>query len=464
MQLINAPNNKYRDANASTLDAGTPIPAACMNTLQDELANVVTGYGLTLDSTNDGQVKSALDGHFAPIASPTLTGTPLTSQPGSSAPANQIATVDYVNQKAMSATVGFTPVQEGGGTGMGTNKVYIGWASDASGVIVQVDASSMGKLVFQQNDSSTDGVSKIGYNTSLNQFAYFNNVTSDWKYIYSTTDIDSKNYISSIVSGNNSVVSNLIWNTSSSLPAITYNSGNDTSYLATTDWVNNDFVSNDTWNNNINQDVRTSASPTFQDVFLKTLTFNNGGNSSIYQDTNNGDVVIHTNNGSDHFNVFNSDGSVNFGSNQLSIGTIVASGDIHTGDGKWLYTSTIEPITNGTVNINGTILQQGSSVATQSWVTSQDYVPSSTYSSDFGSSGNIINLAYGHRINTFTVTITSGTRINYPQAFSANATSINMNSTIRLDLWVESQDSSGFTVLSNENTSQTIFVCAIGPK
>lgn len=40
--------------------------------------------------------------------------------------------------------LGFTPIQQGGGTGQGTHKVYIGWATDASGLMVQVDATSFG--------------------------------------------------------------------------------------------------------------------------------------------------------------------------------------------------------------------------------------------------------------------------------------------------------------------------------
>lgn len=37
------------------------------------------------------------------------------------------------------ASLGFTPVQQGGPAGYGTNKVYIGWAVDGSGLLCQVD-------------------------------------------------------------------------------------------------------------------------------------------------------------------------------------------------------------------------------------------------------------------------------------------------------------------------------------
>lgn len=43
--------------------------------------------------------------------------------------------------------LGFTPVQQGGGTGQGNNKVYIGWATDASGLKAQADNTNLGNIV-----------------------------------------------------------------------------------------------------------------------------------------------------------------------------------------------------------------------------------------------------------------------------------------------------------------------------
>ena len=43
--------------------------------------------------------------------------------------------------------LGFTPVQQGGGTGQGSNKVYIGWATDASGLKAQADNTYLGNIV-----------------------------------------------------------------------------------------------------------------------------------------------------------------------------------------------------------------------------------------------------------------------------------------------------------------------------
>lgn len=41
----------------------------------------------------------------------------------------------------------FTPVQQGGGTGQGNNKVYIGWATDESGLKAQADNTDLGNIV-----------------------------------------------------------------------------------------------------------------------------------------------------------------------------------------------------------------------------------------------------------------------------------------------------------------------------
>ena len=49
--------------------------------------------------------------------------------------------------KTKQPNLGFTPIQQGGGTGQGTNKVYIGWATDASGLKAQADSTNLGNIV-----------------------------------------------------------------------------------------------------------------------------------------------------------------------------------------------------------------------------------------------------------------------------------------------------------------------------
>ena len=53
--------------------------------------------------------------------------------------------LDVANTKQ--PNLGFTPIQQGGGTGQGTNKVYIGWATDASGLKAHVDGTNLGNIV-----------------------------------------------------------------------------------------------------------------------------------------------------------------------------------------------------------------------------------------------------------------------------------------------------------------------------
>lgn len=242
MELINTPDNKFVDADPRTLTAGTPIPASFMNAVQGEISNVVTGYGLTIDPTNDAQMKAALDKQFAPINSPSLTGIPLTTNPDGKTD-NQIATVAFVKQYGTETSLGYQAVQQSGGTDQGSNKIYIGAdSSDASQVRVQVDSSDIGRLVFQEDNSATYGVSKIGFNHVSDQFAFYNTGTKTWQFCYTTTQIDSKSYISSLPSGNNETVTNIIWNESSNLPAYYYGPNDTVTYSATTDWTNSNFL------------------------------------------------------------------------------------------------------------------------------------------------------------------------------------------------------------------------------
>ena len=53
----------------------------------------------------------------------------------------------YDLAKDKQANLGFTPIQQGGGTGQGNNKVYIGWATDASGLKAQADSTNLGNIV-----------------------------------------------------------------------------------------------------------------------------------------------------------------------------------------------------------------------------------------------------------------------------------------------------------------------------
>ena len=242
MKKVDSNNGVWVNDDPATLTNGTPIDADFMNNIQDEIANVITDNGNTLDGTNHSQLSQTLDKTFAKLNSPTLTGIPLTSNPDGTIN-NQIATVDYVNQKALQATVGFTPTQQGGGTDQGANKIYIGGDStDATQARVQVDQTDLGKIVFQQDDSVTHGVDKIGCTVNDSTFAFRTSNDKAWHFSYTKNQIDEKSYISSLPTGDNGKVTDIIWNTSSNLPAYYYGKNNQVSYSATTDWVNGSFA------------------------------------------------------------------------------------------------------------------------------------------------------------------------------------------------------------------------------
>lgn len=54
----------------------------------------------------------------------------------------------------------FTAVQQGGGSGMGTNKVYIGWGS-SSNLLAQVDSTTVGDLVRRTDTYTIGGNSEL---------------------------------------------------------------------------------------------------------------------------------------------------------------------------------------------------------------------------------------------------------------------------------------------------------------
>lgn len=271
MKKVDSNNGVWVNDDPATLTNGTPIDADFMNNIQDEISNVITDNGETLDGTNHSQLSQTLDKTFAKLNSPTLTGIPLTSNPDGTIN-NQIATVDYVNQKALQATVGFTPTQQGGGTDQGANKIYIGGDStDATQARVQVDQTDLGKIAFQAEDNDTYGISKIGFSNPSQCLAFYDTGNKAWHYSYTTDYIDGKAYISSLPTGDNVKVTDIIWNTSSNLPAYYYGADNQVSYSATTDWVNGNFATQTSLSNEIN--TRSSEITNLQNSKQNNLGF-----------------------------------------------------------------------------------------------------------------------------------------------------------------------------------------------
>ncbi|GBR14149.1 hypothetical protein [Gluconobacter frateurii] len=451
MKLIDTPNNQFEDQDPKTLTPGTPIPASTMNALQDEIANVITGYGFTIDSSNNSQMKEALESHYAPLVSAGLSGIPTTSNPDGTVK-NQIATVDYVDQKALSSTVGFTPVQQNGGTGQSSNKLYMGWATDGSGVTVQVDSTSMGPIVFQEIDSSTAGVSKIGYNTSLGQMCFYETKNKAWHFLYSVADINAKSFIPSTVTGNNEQITNIIWNESSNLPAYYYGPNNSVSYSATTDWVSNGFAA-------------LNGNPTFNTAYITTApSVSDSGNlvpntwwvnAQGYAKTSwvTANYITGTYANSTYVS------GVASGSN-VSISNIQAV-NYSGSDNSSAYIQVATP--------DGAIaLPTASNISSQLTSYAQpkgSYVDAGTYSTDFNSADSrILFSAYGKMIQFENVgAVASGTRINFPRSFSDTpivtavpTTAVDQNS------HAYSVDSTGFYIYRNAGGTIQFNYIAIG--
>ena len=109
-------------------------------------ANAYAIYHEGNDGTGSGLDADLLDGQhgsFYQNASNLTTGT----VPEPRLPALPISKITDL-QTALNgkqASLGFTPVQQGGATGQGSSKVFIGWATDGSGLLCQVDATNFGK-------------------------------------------------------------------------------------------------------------------------------------------------------------------------------------------------------------------------------------------------------------------------------------------------------------------------------
>ena len=108
----------------------------------------------------------------ANIASPTFTGTPAAPSAPKGTYSSRLATMfnlgDVENGliaalKLKQDNLNYTPVQQGGGIGQGTNRVRIGWSNETHRLKVTVDAHDKGNVVFDSNTAteSVVGVAKV---------------------------------------------------------------------------------------------------------------------------------------------------------------------------------------------------------------------------------------------------------------------------------------------------------------
>jgi len=119
-------------------------------------------------------------------------------------------------------SLGFTPVQQGGGADQGSNKVYLGWeiisGTSTGRLRYQIDATDIGALanyadvtaeqtarasadaalstringcVLQQSDSATNPVTLLGVNTSDYRVRAYDPVEAVWKVLANYSDVEA---------------------------------------------------------------------------------------------------------------------------------------------------------------------------------------------------------------------------------------------------------------------------------
>lgn len=143
-------------------DGSTPftvVTADWCNAVQEEISNVILAAGITLDKTQQNQLLAALNRMFAKSAD--MGG--YVTVPDLAPYAKKSDLAGY------QTALGYIPVQQGGGSGQGANKVYIGWSS--SGLKVQVDATDLGPLPFlnSYNVFSQTQTMNVDLNVGRNQ-------------------------------------------------------------------------------------------------------------------------------------------------------------------------------------------------------------------------------------------------------------------------------------------------------
>jgi hypothetical protein len=160
-------------ASKDSLATGNPLKIVKGTEIDSEFNNIATAVATKADS-----------------ASPLLTGVPLAPTASTGTNTTQVATTAFVKNAVdaydaaltvsttqietgavtavklaagvAESNLGFTPVQQGGGTGQLANKTYIGWSG--SKLKAQVDSSDQGAFVMEPSfTGSNQSLSGSGY-------------------------------------------------------------------------------------------------------------------------------------------------------------------------------------------------------------------------------------------------------------------------------------------------------------
>ena len=175
--IISVP--EYEGATASTAGTSGLVPPATAGQQESFLTgggvykSALTKISDAIDSTDSTvassskAVKSAYDRGSEGISKATV---------AQNSADNALAVANTKQQN-----LGFTPVQQGGGTGQGSNKIYIGWGSDASGLKAQAGDTDLGNIV-----TTAGGMTKAPQATLADRAEVANNAdklgVSGWGY------------------------------------------------------------------------------------------------------------------------------------------------------------------------------------------------------------------------------------------------------------------------------------------
>lgn len=162
-----------------------------------QLANNLNTAG-QLDATdglvNAVPVANGGTGATAAAAARTNLGVPSTTGTGASGTwgigitgnAATATTASGLTAGVAVANIGYTPLQQGGGSGQGTNKVYIGWSG--SGLKAQVDASDQGVFWLGQEaiyNGGNSGYQRLPSGVYI-QWGYFDQTGSVTAVLFTT--------------------------------------------------------------------------------------------------------------------------------------------------------------------------------------------------------------------------------------------------------------------------------------
>ncbi|MDT8872291.1 hypothetical protein RAA17_16585 [Komagataeibacter rhaeticus] len=140
---IGAPG--YFTGGSTSGGAPTRVRYWWLNMVQEELAAIATAAGATLDKSNNGQVLAAIQALIA---------------------------------KPFGSTI-FTPIQQGGGTDQGSNRVYLGWEI--------INDLSTGRLRYQIDTDDIGALANYSDVTALQD--KIGDLTTAWGYTLSSSSI-----------------------------------------------------------------------------------------------------------------------------------------------------------------------------------------------------------------------------------------------------------------------------------